>query len=227
MEARMRHARRAVVLASMLLFTAAAAVAQPPIPPLTGPVNDFANVIDAQSAAELTRRINALMAATGDVVVVATVPSIEGYYDINEYRVKMFENGGRGIGQKAKDNGLLIVVAVAERQIGIEVGYDLEGIITDGTAGSVIRERIRPEFRNGNYGAGLVNGTTALINLIARARGVELTDVPAAAAPQRPNVEVGLPSFWPFILMMVVFMLMSRGSRRRRRRWGGGAILRR
>nr|MDQ3421442.1 TPM domain-containing protein [Acidobacteriota bacterium] len=218
----MREARRVVLIAAFVVFTAGLAAAQPPAPQLTGPVNDFANVIDPQSAAELTRRINALTAASGDVVVVATVPTIEGYYDINEYRVKMFENGGRGIGQKGKDNGLLIVVAIAERQVGIEIGYDLEGIITDGTAGSVIRERIRPEFRNGNYGAGLVNGTTALINLIARGRGVQLSDVPAAAAPRRPNADVGLPAFWPFILMIIIIMLMNRGKGRRRRRWGGG-----
>ena len=178
---------RAAMFAAALLLVASAAAAQPPIPPLTAAVNDFANVIDPQSKAELERRINALMAATGDVVVVATVPNIEGYYDINEYRVKMFENGGRGIGQKDKDNGLLIVVAVAERQIGIEVGYELEGFVTDGTAGSVIRERIRPEFRNGNYGAGLVNGTTALINRIAQGRGVQLADVPPRPRHDGPN----------------------------------------
>ena len=97
---------------------AGTAMAQPPTPPLTGAVNDFASVIDPQSKAELERRINALMAATGDVVVVATVPNIEGFADIDEFAVKMFENGGRGIGEKGKDNGLLIVVAVAERQIG-------------------------------------------------------------------------------------------------------------
>ena len=214
--------KRAAACALAFLFVAATALAQPPVPQLTGPVNDFANVIDPASRAELERRIRALMAATGDVVVVATVPKIEGYAGIDEYRVKMFENGGRGIGDKGKDNGALIIVAVAERQVGIEVGYDLEGFITDGTAGSIIRERIRPEFRNGNYGGGLVSGTTAIINRIAQGRGVQLEGVPAPApARERENV-TGAPSCWPIIIMLVLFMLMSRGGRRRRRRWGGG-----
>ncbi len=200
---------------------AAPAFAQPPTPTLTGAVNDFANIIDASTEAELERRINALMKASGDVVVVATVPNIEGFADIDEFRVKLFENGGRGIGQKGKDNGLLIVVALAERQVGIEVGYDLEGFITDGTAGSVIRERIRPEFRSGNYSAGLLNGTTALINRIAEERGVTLQDVPVTRRPvQGPSINV-LPSCWPIILFLIILMLTNRGGRRRRRRhWG-------
>jgi uncharacterized protein len=218
----MIRVRTGVLVVALLFLSGRPALAQPPIPQLTAAVNDFAGVIDAGSTAELERRINALMSATGDVVVLATVPDIEGYADITEFKVRMFENGGRGIGQKGKDNGLLIVVAIAERQIGIEVGYDLEGFITDGTAGSVIRERIRPEFRNGNYGAGLVSGTTALINRIAEGRGVQLSDVPAAPRAVRRE-PTRVPSCWPIILMLIIFMLMGRGGGpRRRRRWGGG-----
>src|SRR4029078_10632045 len=97
------------------------------------------------SKRELEGRIRALQAASGDVVVVATVPTFQPYAGIEEYAVKMFENGGRGIGQKGKDNGLLIVVAVQDRKIKIEVGYDLEQFVTDGFAGDTIREEITPE----------------------------------------------------------------------------------
>ncbi len=74
----------------------------------------------------MDREIRALTAASGDVVVVATVPTIEPYGDIREYATKLFENNGRGIGQKGKDNGLLILLAVKERRVWIEVGYGLE-----------------------------------------------------------------------------------------------------
>ena len=84
-------------------------------PPLTGPVNDFANVIDAQSEADLERRIRALQQASGDVIVVATVPTMEPYARRDEFAVRMFENGGRGIGQKGKDNGALIVLALERK----------------------------------------------------------------------------------------------------------------
>ena len=203
------------------LLLVATAYGQPPTPTLTGAVNDLANIIDASTEAELQRRITALMNASGDVVVLATVPNIEGFADINEFKVRLFENGGRGIGQKGKDNGLLIVVAVQERQIGIEVGYDLEGFITDGMAGSVIRERMRPQFRSGNYSAGLLDGTTAIINRIAEGRGVRLENVPAATRQiSRPSTNI-LPSCWPLILFFIILMLSNRGRRRRRRYWGG------
>ena len=97
----------------------------------------------------------------------------------------MFENGGGGIGQRGKDNGVLIVVAVKDRKVEIEVGYGLEEYITDGFAGQTIRETIMPEFRNGSYGAGLLAGVTRIINRIADARGVSLQDVPRG--PRRPS----------------------------------------
>ena len=154
------------------------AFAQPAPPRLTDTVNDFAHVIDSASRAELDRRIRALEHATGDVVVVATVPTYQPYADINEYAVKMFENGGRGIGQKGKDNGLLIVAAIDDHRVRIETGYDLEGIVPDGYAGETIRNYITPEFGRGRYGAGLVAGATRLINHIAEGRGVAIPDVP-------------------------------------------------
>src|SRR6266508_976716 len=127
------------MLAALVLAIARAASAQPPapspLPELTAPVNDFANVIDASNAAEIDRMSRALLAKTGDVVVVATVPTIEGYGDINEYAVKLFENHGRGIGAKGKDNGILIVLAMKERRVKVEVGYGFEEWITDGFAG--------------------------------------------------------------------------------------------
>lgn len=193
--------------------------AQAAPPQLTATVNDFANVVDEASERELDRRIRALQQATGDVVVVATVPTVAPFADIDEYAVKMFENGGRGIGQKGKDNGALIVVAVQERQVRIEVGYDLEEFITDGFAGTTIREAIVPEFRSGAYGRGLVEGATRIINRVAQRRGVELADVPR----QRPPAQgPALPGAWVLIVLAWIIIMSLTGRRRRRRRWGGG-----
>ena len=115
-----------------------------PLPELTAPVNDVAHVIDPASAAEIDRTSRALQAKTGDAVVVVTVPTIEGWGDINEYAVKLYENHGRGIGEKGKDNGILIVLATKERKVKIEVGYGLEMWITDGFAGETISGNARP-----------------------------------------------------------------------------------
>ena len=195
-----------------------AAQAQPAPPALTAPVNDFANVIDPVSKAEMERRIRALHAASGDVVVVATVKTFQPYADIEEYAVKMFENGGRGIGEKGKDNGLLIVVAVDDRRVKIEVGYDLEQFITDGFAGETIRDAMTPQFRTGNYGAGLLAGTTRIISRIAERRGVTLQDVPRETPPPR-STGTGFP-WW--ILILIIIALLSNRRRRRGRTWGGG-----
>ncbi|HET7619756.1 MAG TPA: TPM domain-containing protein [Vicinamibacterales bacterium] len=212
----------ALSLALGIQYSASAdnASAQAAPPTLTQPVNDFARVLDAASEAELDKRIRALQQTTGDVLVVATVPTFQPYADIREYAVKMFENGGRGIGQKGKDNGLLIVVAVNDRKVDIEVGYDLEQFVTDGYAGETIRTVILPEFRQGRYGPGVLAGATRLIGRIAQGRGVTVPDVPQE--PERRDA----PAFHiPFglILFIIFLVVASTGRRRRRRRfWGGG-----
>ena len=77
------------------------------------------------SAASNAQTIRTLKAASGDVIVVATVPTIAPYGDVREYALELFENGGRGIGERGKDNGLLILLALQERRVWVEVGYGL------------------------------------------------------------------------------------------------------
>src|SRR4051812_29425824 len=121
--------KKALLILALSALSSLAVAAD--LPELTAPVNDFAHVIDAQSAQGIERLSRALKDASGDVVVVATVPTIEGYGDIHEYATKLFENHGKGIGDKGKNNGLLIVLALKERRVWIEVGYGLEEFITD------------------------------------------------------------------------------------------------
>ena len=212
-----RHGLRALAL--WLILTPAAVLGQEPPPALTAPVNDFADVVDAESEREMDRRIRLLQQATGDVVAVATVQTFKPYATIDEYAVRMFENGGRGIGQKGKDNGVLIVVAVEDRQVRAEVGYDLEEFITDGFAGETIRQVMTPEFRRGEYGRGLLAGTTGIINRIAERRGVTLEGMPQPRP--RVGVPTRIPAFLPFLLFWLILLALSSRRRRRRRRWGG------
>ena len=178
------------VLVLLLLPIPALSQSQPP--ELTKPVNDFANVIDAASEAEIERRILELKNATGDVVVVATIETFQpSYADIQEYAVKMFENGGRGIGAKGKDNGLLVLVAVNDRRVRAEVGYDLEQFVTDGYASEVSRDDMAPYFARGEYGAGLQAGVTRIIGRIAQRRGVTLTGTPMPASERGSDSELG------------------------------------
>lgn len=213
-----------VALACVVLLTSrTTAAGQPPndaLPQLTEPINDFARVIDSSDRAEIDRMIRTLKAATGDVVVVATVPTIEPYADIKEYIVKLFENHGRGIGEKGKDNGLLILLAVKERRVQVEVGYTLEQWITDGFAGETSRDYMVPSFRNGQYGEGLRIGTERIIGRIAQGRNVRLDGVRLPAG-RRSN-----SNGFPFILVIfIILLVLSRiggGPRRGLRTWGRG-----
>jgi uncharacterized protein len=192
----------------VLLLTITAAATAADLPELVAPVNDFAHVIDSRSAAQLDQLSRALQKASGDVVVVATVPTIEPYGDIREYAVKLFENHGRGIGEKDKHNGLLILLAVKERKVWVEVGYGLEEWITDGYAGETSRQYMVPQFRNGNYGLGLLAGTTRIVNRIAEGRQVTLEGV----ARQRDAQPDGGASLWQFfpILIFIAILIISR-----------------
>ena len=115
------------------------ALAQTAPPELTAPVNDFANVIDSRSALQIESLIRQLQAASGDVMIVATVKTFQPRADLKSLAVEMFGNGGKGLGAKGQDNGVLIVLALDDRQVWIESGYGLEGFITDGFAGEAGR----------------------------------------------------------------------------------------
>lgn len=218
----------AAIVAALAVFALVTLVDRPAgaqtataLPVLSQPVTDLASVIDASSAAAIDRLSRSLQAATGDVVVVVTVPSVDPYTDIREYTVKLFENHGRGIGTRGQDNGLLILLAVRERRVWVEVGYGLEQWITDGFAGQTSRDDMVPSFRSGQYGQGLANGTARIVERIAEGRNVTLPGVPARRRVTRPQ---SIP-LWVIVLVFVVIVLLSRsaggpGGGSPVRRWG-------
>lgn len=202
--AQIRHAS-AGALALVLVLSAAPAAQT--LPKLTAPVNDFAQLIEAGTEQELDRRIRVLERTTRDAVVVVTVETIEPFGSVEEYAVRLFEQAG--IGQRDKNNGLLILLAKNERQVRIEVGYDLEEFIPDGYAGDVIRQQMLPSFRQGAFGAGLLAGTTRIINRIAEKRGVTLEDVPANQRDSGGGAGgAALMGLLP-VIVLVIFILIA------------------
>ncbi len=137
-------------------------------------VNDFAGVIDDGVERELNALITNVQKKTGAQIAVAVIDTLDGY-TIEGYAVKMFEEWG--IGEKGKDNGVLIVVALKEDIRRIEVGYGLEGAIPDGAAGSIIREYIAPQVRAGDVTAGVRDGVVAVADRIMRENGMTLRDL--------------------------------------------------
>jgi len=211
---------------TIFVFLAAAVTARAQELPaeLTQPVNDFANVIDEPSTNAMEALIRSLQQASGDAVVVATIPTFKPYADIREYAVKMFENRGRGIGQRGKDNGALVLLAVNDRQVWIEVGYDLEQFITDGFAGEVSRQYMAPEFRRGAYGPGLLAGLSRIVFRIAQGRNVTLQGVRPEPSGNAPNIGSGGNLIWALFIIFILLNVIGRTRRRRRfgPGWGGG-----
>jgi uncharacterized protein len=138
----------------------------------SGWVNDFAGIIDANSAQTLTSMIGEVNQKTGAEVAVVTIKSLEGD-SLEDFSTRLFKHWG--IGKKGTDNGVLILVSYEDKKIRIEVGYGLEALINDAFAGETIRDVIAPDFRDGNYGAGILAGTAAISSRIAGYYNVTLT----------------------------------------------------
>ena len=209
-----------IVVCLAALVTPSRSHAQPPPPALTGAVNDFAGVIDRDNAQALTDLSARLTEATGDVLVVATVKTYQPWPDIQSYAVKMFENAGRGIGHRTEgksDNGVLMLLAVEDRRVRIEVGYGLEPFITDGFAGQVSRDAMVPFFKQGDYGGGLRAGAEQVAARLAGARGKTLPGL-TTSTPPRQRSGGGFP--WWLILLLLYLIFITR-FRRGRRNWGG------
>jgi uncharacterized protein len=200
------------LLVAVAMCVATAAAAQPAPPELTAAVNDFANVIDRDHERQISDLVERLKAAATDVIVVATIKTFQPWPDIQSYTVKMFENHGKGIGVKGKDNGVLILLAVDDRTVRVEPGYGLEGVITDGFSGEVSRDTMRPYFRDGNYGEGLLAGVTRIAQRIAQDRNVDL-----GIAPQEERRSSRRGGSMPLIVWIILFIIVMRAIRR-----GGG-----
>jgi uncharacterized protein len=145
------------------LLVALAGAANSSVPELTGRVVDAAGVLSSGTVAGLTEMLARHEAETGNQVVVLTVPSLGGE-DIESYADRVFR--AWALGQRGTDNGVLVLVAPADRQMRIEVGYGLEGELTDSRAARLIRNVFTPHFRNGDYDAGILSGVSALVNTI-------------------------------------------------------------
>lgn len=227
----------------LFLFIIAAALLQalslnsyagePVFPEYTGYVNDFAGVLSYENkhalmamAGDLERRTTAQMA----IVIVNTTQPL----DIESYAVGLFEKWG--IGAKGKDNGVLLLVALRDRAMRIEVGYGLEGAIPDALAKIIITKYITPSFKAGDFNAGIATGAVGIAKLVAKEYNVELSEFGALPSgiplPQEPTPLESAMQLIFSIVMIVVFLsfrmgffwilLMPGSHRRRGGYWHGG-----
>ena len=207
----------------LALIALATPVAAQTFPPLTGRVVDQAHLLSPEQVQDLTSKSAALESQKGAQFVVATVNSLEGY-PVEDYGYRL----GRawGIGQKGKDNGVILLVAPNEHKVRIEVGYGATPYITDAMSGLIIRENVIPRFKQNDYGGGIEAGADAIIKQMSLSPDEAQKNIAAAEQVQQKRQHSGgnpLPFiFWLMVIGFVVLSHFRRGRGRRYRSRHGG-----
>ncbi len=216
---------RRLALGVFLLFFCATAHAAPHFPVLTGHVVDDANVLSRDAAQELDQKLMEYERGTSNQVIVVTLSSLQGL-TIEDYGYQL----GRywGIGQKGKNNGTLFIVAPNERKVRIEVGYGLEGVLTDATSSQIIQGIVLPNFKSGDMERGVVDGAQAILEVLGGHGVVVSSSDNHASTVQSVLGLIMLILFLsfaarhPFIAMMLLSDSRFGGSSSGGSSWGGG-----
>jgi len=196
----------------MLLFVSVIGASALEVPPLTGRINDHAGILSSSESRDLGNYLAAVEKATGAQLALLTVPSLAGE-SLESYSFKVVDKWQ--LGSAEKDNGALLLVAMEEKKIRIEVGYGLEGVLTDAMSGYIIREAIVPEFKKGNFDRGIAAGLKAMGDIVTG----DITISPEQISEsQQDEGEGGVSIF--FIIFILVFVFGRAGRYRRYRRRG-------
>jgi uncharacterized protein len=173
-------------------------------PKPNGRVNDFANVIDPVTEAEIDRRIDEVEQKTSSEIAVVTVRSL-GDMSVEEYANRLFKEWG--VGQAKQDNGVLVLVAPNDRIMRIEVGYGLEGILPDGLAGEVIRDNFTPKFKANDYSGGIRDGVIRVADIVEKQQVL----TPEELARFNDNNEITVPVLFIVIPFFGLFVTIGFG----------------
>lgn len=209
----------------LALFAIAPAAAQQ-FPALSGRVVDAANILSAETESDLTARLEALETQSQRQLVVATIPDLEGD-DVADYGYRL----GRawGIGDKDRNDGVILLIAPNEQRMRIEVGYGLEPVLTDALSAEIIRNVITPRFRDGDFDGGVTAGVEAIARQLTLPP--EEAQAIAASAAEQSEGSSGAPLalFWVFVMIVIFIIIVgNRGGGKRynaKRRRGGGPVI--
>lgn len=183
---------------ALLVLAPAAGRGQPRLPDPAGPVSDFANLLDDASEATVLQLLRDTEAKTTAEIAVVTVPTLQGV-TVEDYAERLFRTWG--IGQQKVDNGVLVLVAPNEREMRIEVGYGLEGVLPDGLAGEIVRTEFLPRFREDDYQGGIVAGVQRVAGIVQRNHVLTAEERQALeqAGDERPPMWLMVPFFGLFM----------------------------
>jgi uncharacterized protein len=208
----------------LVCIAAAVAFAELQFPALTGPVVDAADVLSGEAEQALATSLNDYRTSSGHQVVVATVPSLDGH-EIRDFGNRLFRHWA--LGDRERNDGVLLLVAPNERKVSIEVGYGLEGDLTDALSRIIIENAILPRFKAGDAAGGISAGVDDIFKALGGGGNQIVERVRHEKAPD-------LADFLPLIVFfIIVLIIVSRTSRGRRivvlpgpgshtGSWGGG-----
>lgn len=185
-----------------------------------GYVNDFAHILSEGDKQTIEAKLHTLEQSTGDEVVVATIPTSGKDETIETYAVKLFQEWG--IGNKKHDNGILILVSVNDRQNRIEVGYGLEGTVTDIQSGNIIQKVMLPEFKNSDYSTGISKAVDAISSIITNSP--DAAQYAGDTLPQASNSRTHGNFAGIFFLIFIVLNWLARILGATKSWWLGGVI---
>lgn len=206
-----------------------ASIEQNIFPTLSGRVVDNARLLSATARETVTQQLASLERQTGDQIVVATLPTLSGY-DIEAYSNNLFRHWA--LGQKQMNNGVLLVVAPNERQVRIEVGYGLEGVLTDALSAVVINTFILPNFRDGKFENGITEGVAAIEDILTGSKAdfdarikayqqIEHEKLKQQKKQDTLNNTVAFILFFIFIVLPILASIFGTKVGPRRYRWLG------
>ena len=205
---------RAGLLSFLLLLIASPLARALEVPPLRGRVNDYAGVMSQDQVRTLESQLTQFEQETGHQIAVLTIPTLDGE-DIEGFSIRVAETWK--IGKKGFDNGVILLVAVKDRKLRLEVGYGLEGVLPDAIADRIIRDYIVPRFRAQDYAGGVIAGIDAVQKVIKQ------EPLPESARKPNQAPRSGFNSLAMFAIAFVIFALMafSSGRRSRNQMWSG------
>jgi uncharacterized protein len=215
-----RIASVAIVSVALMAASAIGAFAARPsadFPAFTAPVVDTAGVVPPSVEQSVSLGLEDYQRRSGRQVAVAVVPTT-GDQSLEDYSIDLAREWG--VGQEGRDNGVLLLIAVRDRRVRIEVGRGVEGRLTDLESGRIIRDRLVPLLAAGRYGAAVQQGTDAIRKALGDRRVGRLPPAPVDESATSPSARSIGALFVP-ILVIGLLVASLFGRRRRRRRWGG------
>ena len=202
----LRYKHNLILIFTLVSILAPATVGQINLPAPTHYVEDNANVIDAADERSLNGILQELEQKTGVQYIILTVLSTNGL-PIEQFSIELAEKWQ--LGQKGKDNGMLFTLALNDRKWRFEVGYGLEGFVTDQYCGRVGRQVLVPYLRQGNISRGIYLANLQIVQKIASEAGVKLTGMPDIKPVPVGNRKVGLPCCSALPLLIFFFLIFG------------------